>query len=167
MNRKEYNTAVNDHSGKLFGYCLRYLRNREDANDIVQDAFEKLWKNRKKVDFNKSKSWLFTTAHNTLLNFIGKKNRISYVSDVRSNEHSRNHADDYETRELVNNCLATLPPVQKSIILLRDLEGYNYNEISEILNLTESQVKVYLFRARNKVKKQIKQVIAAEYVMQA
>jgi RNA polymerase sigma factor (sigma-70 family) len=167
LNRKEYNIAVKDHSGKLYGYCLRYLRSQEDASDIVQDVFEKLWNNRKKVEFMKSKSWLFTTAHNALLNFIGKKNRISYVYDLESNQVDRNHADDFETRELVNNCLATLPPIQKSIILLRDLEGYNYKEISEILKLSESQVKVYLFRARNKVKKQIMSLTATDKVMHA
>ena len=167
MNRKEYNIAVKEHSGKLYGYCLRYLRNPEDANDIVQDSFEKLWKNRKKVEFPKSKSWLFTTSHNALLNFIGKRNRITYLPEITSSQTSRNHADDFETREIVNNCLATLPPVQKSIILLRDLEGYNYNEISEILSLSESQVKVYLFRARNKIKKQVKRLTATEFVMQA
>ena len=167
MNRKEYNIAVKDHSGKLFGYCLRYLRNSEDASDIVQDVFEKLWKNRKKVDLEKSKAWLFTSAHNTLLNFIGKKNRITYMFDVESNQCCANHADNYETRQMVDKCLATLPPIQKSIILLRDLEGYNYKEISEILNLSESQVKVYLFRTRNKVKKQILGIAAPKKVLHA
>lgn len=167
MNRKEYNIAVKDHSGKLYGYCFKYLRNSEDAHDIVQDVFEKLWSNRKKIDINKSKSWLFTSAHNALLNFIGKKNRISYMQSIESNESGRNHADDFEIREMVDNCLATLPPVQKSIILLRDLEGYNYKEISEILDLTESQVKVYLFRARNKVKKQIKSLTSTDKVLHA
>ena len=167
MNRKEYNIAVKDHSGKLYGYCLKYLRSQEDASDIVQDVFEKLWTNRKKVDFVKSKSWLFTSAHNALLNFITKKNRITYMYDLESNQTDRNHADDFEIREMVNNCLSTLPPVQKSIILLRDLEGYNYKEISQMLKLTESQVKVYLFRARNKVKIQIMSLTATEKVMHA
>jgi RNA polymerase sigma factor (sigma-70 family) len=167
LNRKEYNIAVNDHSGKLYGYCLKYLRSQADASDIVQDSFEKLWKNRKKVEFNKSKAWLFTTAHNTLLNFITKKNRITYLPEMSTNETSSNHADDFEIREMVNSCLATLPPLQKSILLLRDLEGYNYFEIGEMLKLSESQVKVYLFRARNKVKNQITKINAADYAMHA
>jgi RNA polymerase sigma-70 factor (ECF subfamily) len=89
------------------------------------------------------------------------------MQSIESNESGRNHADDFEIREMVDNCLATLPPVQKSIILLRDLEGYNYKEISEILDLTESQVKVYLFRARNKVKKQIKSLTSTDKVLHA
>ncbi|MGV6862213.1 MAG: RNA polymerase sigma factor [Putridiphycobacter sp.] len=162
MNRKEYNIAVKDLSGRLYGYCLKYLRNSADSSDIVQDAFEKLWKNRKKVDFDKAKPWLFSTAHNTLINFISKKNRITYMYELESKESARNLSHDFEVKEVVDNCLATLPPVQKSIVLLRDLEGYNYKEISEILNLTESQVKVYLFRARNKIKKQLKGLTVLE-----
>ncbi|MFK8044154.1 MAG: RNA polymerase sigma factor [Crocinitomicaceae bacterium] len=156
MNRKEYNSVVKSLSGRLYGYCLKYLRSKPDADDIVQDVFEKLWKNRKKVDFEKSKSWLFTTAHNTMLNYIKRRNRLSYVDELRSDSTEKCQIHQFELMEIVEHSLAILPPVQKSIILLRDLEGYDYKEIGEILELTESQVKVYLFRARNKMKKKLK-----------
>jgi len=162
LNRREYNIAVKEQSGRLYGYCLKYLKNPADSSDIVQDAFEKLWNNRKKVDFDKVKPWLFSTAHNTLINFITKKNRISYMYELESKQSARNLSHDFEIKEIVDNCLATLPPLQKSIILLRDLEGYNYKEISEILDISESQVKVYLFRARNKIKKQLKGLTVLE-----
>lgn len=156
MNRKEYNSVVKSLSGRLYGYCIKYLQSKADADDIVQDVFEKLWHNRKKVDFAKAKSWLFTTAHNTMMNFIKRRNRISYVDEVRSNSAERCKIHQFELLEIVEHSLAILPPVQKSIILLRDLEGYDYKEIGSILELTESQVKVYLFRARNKLKKKLK-----------
>lgn len=143
-------------SGRLYGYCIKFLQSKPDADDIVQDVFEKLWHNRKKVDFEKSKSWLFTTAHNTMLNFIKRRNRMSYVDEVRSESVERCQIHQFELLEIVEQSLAILPPVQKSIILLRDLEGYDYKEISKILDLSESQVKVYLFRARNKMKKKLK-----------
>lgn len=143
-------------SGRLFGYCIKFLQSKADADDIVQDVFEKLWQNRKKVDFEKSKSWLFTTAHNTMLNYIKRRNRISYVDEVQSNSTERCKIHQFELSEIVEQSLAILPPVQKSIILLRDLEGYDYKEIGEMLTLSESQVKVYLFRARHKMKKKLK-----------
>lgn len=61
-----------------------------------------------------------------------------------------------ELKEVVDHCLELLPPIQKSVLLLRDLEGYDYAEIGKILNLSESQVKVYLFRARTKIKNHLK-----------
>lgn len=156
MNRKEYNNAVHEYSGRIYGYALKYLQNTEDASDIVQDVFEKLWNNRKKVEIDKAKPWLFTCAHNAMINLIKKNSKLSYVDQIISNDYSESHANRYEMSEIIERSLALLPPVQKSIILLRDLEGYNYKEIGEILELSEAQVKVYLFRARNKIKKQLK-----------
>jgi RNA polymerase sigma factor (sigma-70 family) len=156
LNRKEYNIAVQEFSGRLYGFSLKYLQNAEDASDIVQDVFEKLWKNRKKVTPAKVKPWLFTCAHNAMLNFIKKKSRMTYLEEVVSPATEDPHSKVFEMKEIIEKCLAQLPPVQKSIILLRDLEGYNYKEIGKILELSEAQVKVYLFRARNKIKKQLK-----------
>jgi len=156
LNRSEYNIAVKEFSGRLYGYSLKYLQNREDASDIVQDVFEKLWENRKKVEVEKAKSWLFTCAHNALLNLLKKNSKMTYVDKFPTQEGSESHAKNFEISEVIERSLALLPPVQKSVVLLRDLEGYNYNEIGEILGLTEPQVKVYLFRARNKIKKQLK-----------
>ena len=148
--------AVKEFSGRLYGFSLKYLQNTEDASDIVQDVFEKLWKNRKKVEPDKVKPWLFTCAHNAMINFVKKKSRMTYMDDMTSPETSESHSRTYEMKEVIEKVLAQLPPVQKSIILLRDLEGYNYKEIGDILELSEAQVKVYLFRARNKIKKQLK-----------
>jgi RNA polymerase sigma factor (sigma-70 family) len=156
LTREEYNIAVKDFSGRLYGYCLKYLQNREDAGDIVQDVFEKLWENRKKVEFGKAKPWLFTCAHNALLNLLKKNSKMTYVDKFTTQESSESQNKSFEINEVIERSLALLPPVQKSVILLRDLEGYNYNEIGEILGLSEPQVKVYLFRARNKIKKQLK-----------
>ena len=64
--------------------------------------------------------------------------------------------NQFENQQLIQLLVKDLPPLQKSILLLRDLEGYNYQEIGSMLTLTEAQVKVYLFRARLKVKKRVK-----------
>ena len=156
MNRKEYNIAVKEYSGRIYGYALKYLQNREDASDIVQDVFEKLWKNRKRIEVAKAKPWLFTCAHNAMINLIKKNNKLTFVDEVVSGDTTESSVNRFEMSEIIERSLSMLPPVQKSIILLRDLEGYNYKEIGDILELSEAQVKVYLFRARNKIKKQLK-----------
>jgi RNA polymerase sigma-70 factor (ECF subfamily) len=153
MDRKEYNIAVKEYSGRLFRYVVKCLRNPEDANDIVQESFLKLWKNRKKVPLSKSKSWLFTTAHNMLINHT-RKHRALLMEDQKCNEPMAT-SNSYELRDIIEQALEALPEVQRQIILLRDLEGYNYKEIGEILHLNESQVKVYLFRGRQKIKSRL------------
>lgn len=156
MTRAEYNSAVELHSGRLFGYVMKCLQDSEDANDIVQDSFEKLWNNRKLVDFDKAKSWLFTTAHNALINFAKRKSRVEFY-DENLPERIVMINNNFEMKEIVDLITDTLPQIQKSILLLRDMEGYNYKEISELLNISEAQVKVYLFRARRKIKDNLTQ----------
>ena len=148
LTRNEYNIAVKEHSNKLYGYAMRFLRNAEDAEDIIQDVYEKLWLNRKKVEAEKAKSWMFTTAHNAMLNLITKKSRIQLPGSDNLPESSKKDANKFESNQVVSRA--------ESIILLRDLEGYTYEEIGDMLELSSSQVKVYLFRARNKIKKQLK-----------
>lgn len=145
---------MNTLSHRLFGFVFKSLGDEEDANDIVQDAFMKLWQHHEKVEPEKAKSWLFTTAYNALINFAKKRGRTARMAEgFEIGYESKNR---FELQEIIDNALKTLPQQQKDILLLRDLEGYNYQEIGEILNLTESQVKVYLFRARKKMKEQIK-----------
>lgn len=125
----------------------------------MQDVFEKLWVNRRKVEPAKAKSWMFTTAHNAMINFSTRKRRISFSDEMEKYDRGEVVPNSYESNEVVNRAVSILPPIQKSIVILRDLEGYSYNEIGEILDLSESQVKVYLFRGRRKIKKQLKGLV--------
>lgn len=159
MRRREYNIIVNQHSNNLFGYAFNFLRDREDAEDIVQDVFEKLWVNRRKVEPAKAKSWMFTTAHNAMINFSTRKRRLSFSDEMEKYDQGEVVSNSFESSEVVNRAVSILPPIQKSIVILRDLEGYSYKEIGEILDLSESQVKVYLFRGRRKIKKQLKGLV--------
>lgn len=157
MTREEYDSAVQDYSGRLYRFAVKFLKNEEDANDIVQDSFEKLWKNLQKVHYPKVKSWLFTTTYNAMCNLVKKRNRTDSLDQADYLEPSVQSAEkQYAAREIIDMVMKTLPEQQRSIVLLRDLEGYNYKEIGEILELSDSQVKVYLFRARKKIKDKIK-----------
>ena len=94
-----------------------------------------------------------------MINTIKRNKRVESMEDNQVWEPmSRDEARKYELKEILDMCLERLPETQKSIILLRDIEGYSYSDIGEILNLSESQVKVYLFRARKKIKDYIKDI---------
>ena len=157
LKRREYNSIVKEHSNNLFGYAIKFLRDREDAKDIVQDVFEKLWMNRNTVECAKAKSWMFTTAHNAMINFSNRKGRLQLTDEIGKYDKGIK-PQTFESHQLVERAVSILPPIQKSVILLRDLEGYSYKEIGGILDLSDSQVKVYLFRGRKKIKKQLKGV---------
>ena len=160
MKTKEYNKAVESFSGQLYRFSVKMMKNQDDANDIVQDSFMKLWENKSKIEFKKAKSWLFTTAYNGSINNLKKQNRSVSIETTNYNEPYCINEEDYKLKELINKSIDTLPTIQKSILLLRDLEGYSYKEIGEILKLKESQVKVYLFRGRKMIKNQLTAVKA-------
>jgi RNA polymerase sigma-70 factor (ECF subfamily) len=102
------------------------------------------------IAFEKAKSYLFQAAYNTMIDTIRKDKRIELQEDVQMT--SSVHQPDLGLKEALELALNNLPSIQKSAVLLRDYEGYDYKEIGEILNLNESQVKVYIFRARKNLR---------------
>jgi RNA polymerase sigma-70 factor (ECF subfamily) len=157
VNTKEYNICVKNCSDGLYRFILKNLRHEADAEDVVQTAFERLWANHAEVSSESAKSYLFTSAYRIMIDLIRKNKRIEY-SETLPETAIRNIGENYELKELLEKGLATLSEVQRSVILLRDYEGYDYKEIGEIVNLNESQVKVYIFRARQKLQTFIKQI---------
>lgn len=155
MNTEEYNIAAKTHSHNLFRYIVKMRRDVDEANDIVQDAYLKLWEHKADVEFMKAKAWLFTTAYRIMLNKI-KRDKKTESMELENFEEPYTSNNSFELKQLIDNSLELLPELQKSIVLLRDLEGYNYKEIGDMLDLSESQVKVYLFRARKKLKDTLK-----------
>jgi RNA polymerase sigma-70 factor (ECF subfamily) len=147
MNAKEYNELVNQYADGLYRFILKNIKDESEAQDVVQDAFEKLWINKDKVESPKAKSWLFSTAYHSMIDNIRKVKRIDALEEYHEEKHF--YADEYMgTGEVLENGLNKLPAIQKSVVLLRDYEGYSYDEIAEITELNVGQVKVYIHRAR-------------------
>jgi RNA polymerase sigma-70 factor (ECF subfamily) len=140
----------------VYRYAVHFLKDSEDAQDVVQDAFEKLWLNREKVEKEKVKSWLFTCVHNAMLNQLHRKKTQKLHLDSIDKSGFEKPDQSFESKQAIDLMVGSLPPLQKSILLLRDLEGYTYEEIGDMLSIPSAQVKVYLFRARLKLKKQLK-----------
>lgn len=152
MNTEEYNSCVHAHADHVYRFILHNIRDEEEAKDIVQDSFEKMWMNCENINAAKSKSYLFTTAYRTMIDRIRRKKRmISFDSELHEVESNQSQYDG--NKEIIHEALSSLPEIQRSAILLRDYEGYSYEEIGEITGLNESQVKVYIYRARVALKK--------------
>jgi RNA polymerase sigma-70 factor (ECF subfamily) len=157
MTEKEYNECVNLHADGVFRFIVKNLRTEEDARDVVQSAFEKLWRNREEVDGTKSKSYLFTVAYNQMIDHIRKVKRIHLREEFKAETriYSREHNN---AKAILQEALSKLNETQRSLVMLKDYEGYSYEEIGKIMNLSESQVKVYLHRARVQLKEYLVKV---------
>lgn len=154
MTEREYNECVNLYADNVYRFILKNLRHTEDAKDVVQGAFEKLWINRARVENERSKSYLFTIAYNQMIDHIRKNKRISLKDEFTDNAKGAT-SQKHDARRILNEALAKLGEQQRSLVLLKDYEGYSYEEIGQITGLNESQVKVYLHRARLQLREYI------------
>jgi len=151
MTEKEYNQCVTQYADNVYRFILKNLGHKEDAQDVVQGAFEKLWMNREHVDNERSKSYLFTVAYHQMIDHIRKHKRITLKDEFKA-EASVIDRQQHNLKKVLDEALHKLGDTQRSLVLLKDYEGYSYQEIGVITGLSESQVKVYLHRARLQLK---------------
>ena len=147
MTEKEYNQCVTLYADNVYRFILKNLRHEADAKDIVQGTFEKMWINRQQVENDRCKSYLFTVAYHQMIDHIRRNKRIS-LRDEFNEEMSISNKSQPGSKRTLQEALNKLNETQRSLVMLKDYEGYNYEEIGKITGLNESQVKVYLHRAR-------------------
>ncbi|HKJ42209.1 MAG TPA: RNA polymerase sigma factor [Sunxiuqinia sp.] len=147
MTSEDYNNAVDLHADGVFRFVLKNIRDEDRAHDIVQDSFEKLWIHHREVDAAKVKSYLFSTAYHRTIDVLRKDQKQHFLEEhqLPDDGHTQQYSD---VEEVLNQAIQLLPSDQRSVLLLRDFEGYSYKEISELTALSEAQVKVYIYRAR-------------------
>lgn len=154
MTVKEYNRSVEEYADSVFRFIRADLKDDERANDIVQDSFEKLWRHVSEIEYSVTKSWLFSTAYHTMIDIIRREKRITRIEDSYETEliHESQYSD---LNEILHEALERLPEQQRSVVLLRDYEGYSYKEIGDITGTTEAQVKINIYRGRIALKNYI------------
>ncbi len=154
MTTSDYNNCVDNYADSVYRFILKNIGDEEKARDIVQDSFEKMWVKVEEINSEKARSYLFTTAYHTMIDHIRKDRNQENIDDKTFNKHS--YTDEYYgLKEIIDKAMAKLPEIQRSVLLLRDYEGYSYKEIGEMTGLKEVQVKVYIFRARKFLKNHI------------
>jgi RNA polymerase sigma-70 factor (ECF subfamily) len=153
MTVSQYNQCVDLHADAVYRFIVKNLRDNDAAHDVVQDAFEKVWLKAEEIQFEKAKSYLFTTAYRFMLERIRKQSRIIPLDEQSEHRISDTYiTPEVDLKRILDEALARLPEIQRSVIMLRDYEGYSYEEIGTITGLNASQVKVYIFRARVSLK---------------
>jgi len=150
----EYNQCVDDHANALYRFALKNIKDEDSAQDIVQEAFTRMWEKRKEINGEKSKSYLFTTAYHILIDTVRQQERFTELN-YDSHDFYDTTSSYSDLQEILHQAIEQLPADQKMVLMLRDYEGYSYQEIEKLTGLNESQVKVYIYRARLFLKKYI------------
>jgi RNA polymerase sigma-70 factor (ECF subfamily) len=159
MTANEFNTTVVPMNPKLFRYAYRFLEDRDEAQDAVQEVFVKLWRMRDKMkEVNNIEAFAVRVTRNYCLDKIKTRHTVSldvndYFKDrisESSNPEEQLHQSD--TMKELGRMMEELPEPQRSVIRMRDVEGYSNEEVGEILGLTPGNVRVVLSRARKKIR---------------
>ena len=143
---------------KLFRLALRITFDRTEAEDVVQDTMIRVWNKREEwTQFGSIEAYCLTVAKNLAIDRSQKKEAQNVELTPEMEEESEisgpyDQLVNNERMSIIHRLINELPEKQRLIMQLRDIEGESYKEIAKILNLTEEQVKVNLFRARQKVK---------------
>lgn len=152
---------------KLFRFAFRLLGSSEEAKDVVQDVFIRVWNGRDQMaTIDNMEAWCMRITRNLSLDKIRARQRkatdpIADNFDIKQDTQTPYEAaENKESMQRINQLIASLPEKQRQVMHLRDIEGYSYNEICEILELDMNQVKVNLFRARNAVREKFVKINA-------
>ena len=143
---------------KLFRLALRITFDRAEAEDVVQDTMIRVWNKREEwTQFGSIEAYCLTVAKNLAIDRSQKKEaqNVELTPEMEEESEASGPYDQLINKErmsIIHRLINELPEKQRLIMQLRDIEGESYKEIAKILNLTEEQVKVNLFRARQKVK---------------
>lgn len=143
---------------KILGICYRYAGNRDEAEEIMQETFIKIFTNLEQFRFEGSfEGWMKRIASNTAINFVNKKQHLLFVVESKipdtSSSHDEEDFDIWAEAELVMDCIAELPSGYRVVINMFAIEGFSHKEIGEKLNITESTSRSQFSRAKDALKK--------------
>lgn len=164
MKKTQYQKALKKHQDRIFSYSLYYLHNREDAEDVTQEVFIKLWQNWDHVDHKKMVPWLMRVTYHQCIDYIRKKkirseesifserinlNRMSLETEKQTPEQQCEFSD---FQKHLISILTTLPEITQSILLMHYFQGMKYETIAVILDMNTNAVKVAAHRGKKSLK---------------
>ena len=147
----------------IYNYCLRILKNSQNAKDVTQETFIKVYTHRKKIDLDKNiKTWIFTIATNTTYDFLRSKKRKREISLDEENETNSSFETYYSSKEEglvsdVDKALEQINPEYRKVLLLFYQQGFEYKEIAEILGMPINTVKTHISRGKEQLKELLKE----------
>lgn len=161
MNEEDFRIQVLHLQDRVYGLSVRFLGDSEEAKDAVQEVFIKLWKLRNSlIQYRSLKAFALTVTRNHCLDRIRARRTIPIVNDkIYSGQIVNATPEDIlekkELSEIIKMIIDDLPENQRSVIHLRDIDGFDNNEIGEIMNIDVNNVRVILSRARKKVREEL------------
>ena len=166
MKSSEFKLLVMPHSSRLYRMAFRLMINREEAEDIVQEVYVKLWGMRNQLNsYNSIEALAVRITRNLCLDNLRRRKvnqNAMKAEQMKEEMHSVSPAEQLEKKEeaeMIHTLIAALPEPQRSLVHLRHLEGKEYEEISEMVNMNVNAIRVSISRAR----KQMREMLEKQY----
>jgi len=160
MSRK-YRQWVKEYQDQAWSLARYVLKDAQEAEDAVQDAFVKLWNNQDKIDPERIKPWLMKVTRNGCLDRLRRRRENVEFNEGHMAGESSGPMQDVAANELggwLKRAIEGLKEPYRSLVVLRDVQQHSYEEVAGMLELSLSQVKVYLHRARKELREQLAEV---------
>jgi len=166
-NNIKFKLLLQQYKNKIYSYCLYILKNKMDAEDTTQEVMVRLWENMDEINMLNSKSWLYKAAYNRCIDLLRKRNLLKkretlfdedmeeYISAPDEQAPDKT-AEGNERKEVLVLAINNLSAEQKNVLIMYELQGLKYREISEVMNLPINTVKVYIMRARKNLHSELK-----------
>lgn len=165
MTPEEFRKIILPEGGRLYALAFRYLNNREEAEDMVQEVMMKLWAGRdQKLNVASPAAWCTTMTRNACLDLLRKKRRISHeeISDeimmTETGAGIVSTADDREAVRMVGSIVSRMKEPYRSAVILRDMEGYSYEETAEVMQTNVNALRTVLSRARKNIREEMERI---------
>lgn len=157
---REYQQWVRAYQDQAWSLARYLLKDASEAEDATQEAFIKLWNHRDKVDPERIKPWLMKVTRNTCLDRLRRRKPETELTEVHEAEEHGPMADTQqgELGQWLKRAIAGLREPYRSLVVLRDIQQHSYEEVANATELSLSQVKVYLHRARKQLREELAEV---------
>ena len=157
---RAYQQWVREHQDQAWSLARYLLKDASEAEDAVQEAFIKLWNHRDNVDPERVKPWLMKVTRNTCLDRLRRRKPETELTEVQAvEEHGpMAGAQQGELGRWLKRSIEGLKEPYRTLVVLRDIQQHSYEEVANATELTLSQVKVYLHRARKQLREQLAEV---------
>ncbi len=165
MTPEEFRKIILPEGRRLYAIAFRYLNNREEAEDIVQEVMMKLWASRnKQMAFDNPAAWCTTVTRNACLDLLRKNRKISHeeLSDEimipETGNSTLENTDDMEAVSMIGRIVNRMKEPYRSAVILRDMEGYSYEETAEVMQTNINALRTVLSRARKSIREEMERI---------
>ena len=158
---RRFHQWVDEYQDQAWTLASYLLKDRSEAEDVCQEAFVKLWQHRDSIDPLKVKSWLMKVTRNGCLDRLRRRRVTEELGDAADQNEASGPLQDTQRTELAQRLVRSITGLgepYRSLVVLRDIHQHSYEDVATVLELSLSQVKVYLHRARKRLREQLAEV---------